>query len=116
MSNRGRFLLALAAGVPLALLGVEFGLIVMGIMLLGALMAGIYAGRLAFGGMTIGLGATWFVLFVLGAQQCAQPDQPCGATPVDLTPFIIISAALVVIGAIAALSGLRASRGSDDLS
>ena len=112
MSQRARFAFALAAGVPMAFLGLEGGLLVMGCMLVAAVLTLLNFGRLAFGGFTISLGATWLVVFVLAAQNCAQPGQPCGATPVDLTPHIVISAALVALGAAAAILSRRSSRGA----
>ena len=68
-------------------------------------------GRFAFAGIAIGVGVTWALMFGLAAVNCAGADQPCGATPVDLTPHIAISLALVLLGAIAALTGVRRNRG-----
>lgn len=103
MSERARFVVAFAAGIPLAFLGLVGGLLVMGCMLFAAVLAAFNFGRLAFAGFTIALGGTWLIVFVLANQDCGQPSQPCGATPIDLTPHIVISAALVAIGTAAAI-------------
>jgi len=103
---------AFAAGIPMAFFGLEGGLLVMGCMLFAAVLAAFNFGRLAFAGLTIALGGTWLIVFVLANQECGQPSQPCGATPVDLTPHIVVSAALVAIGAAAALLSRRSSRGA----
>ncbi|HEY5520432.1 MAG TPA: hypothetical protein VIK08_07220 [Candidatus Limnocylindrales bacterium] len=114
MSERARFVVALAAGIPLALLGLVFGLLAMGSMVLVAVLIGFMFGRIAFAGFTISLGGTWAILFFLAARDCAQPSQPCGATPIDLAPHIVISVALVATGAVAAVLSRRARRAAAD--
>ncbi|HEY7023375.1 MAG TPA: hypothetical protein VH371_00260 [Candidatus Limnocylindrales bacterium] len=110
MSDRTKFLVAIAAAIPLAFLGLISGLIMMAAVLFTALLTAVNFGRFAFAGIAIGVGATWALMFGLAAVNCAAPDQPCGATPVDLTPHITISLGLVLIGAVAALSGVRRNR------
>lgn len=112
MSDRMKFLVAMAVGIPLALLGLISGLIVMAAVVFAAVLTAVNFGRVAFAGIAIGIGATWTVLFGLAAVQCAGPGQPCGATPVDLTPHFIVSGGLVVIGLGAAVSALRRNRGA----
>ena len=107
MSERARFVVAFVVGIPLAFLGLVGGLLVMGCMLFAAVLTLFNIGRVAFAGFSIALGGTWLIVFVLAGQNCAQPSQPCGATPVDLTPHIAISAALVVIGVVAAIGRRR---------
>ena len=111
MSGRARFAVAFAAGIPLAILGLIGGMIVMAAMLIAALLTWLSFGRMAFGGIAISLGLTWAIVFVLAARDCAQPAQPCGATPVDLTPHIAISVGLVLLGAAVALLGRAAPKG-----
>jgi hypothetical protein len=112
LSARARFVFAFAAGIPMAFLGLEGGLLVMGCMLFAAMLTLFNFGRLTFAGFTIALGGTWLIVFVLANQDCGQPSQPCGATPVDLTPHIVISAVLVALGAAAAIRSRRSSRGA----
>ena len=114
MSARARFVVALAAGIPLALLGLEFGLLAMGSVVLVAVLIGFMFGRVAFAGITISLGGTWAIVFVLAARDCAQPSQQCGATPLDSTPHIVLSVALVAIGVVAAVLSRRARRAAAD--
>jgi hypothetical protein len=114
LSETARFIVALAAGIPLALLGLEFGLLAMGSMVVVAVLIGFMFGRVAFAGITMSLGGTWAIVFVLAARDCAQPSQPCGATPIDLTPHMVISVALVAIGVVAAVLSRRARRAAAD--
>ena len=109
MSERAGFVVAFVAGIALAFLGLVGGVLVMACMVFAAVLTAFNFGRLAFAGFTISLGGTWFVVFVLSAEDCAQPSQPCGATPVDLAPHIAISAALVVVGVAAAIGRRRNS-------
>jgi len=106
-----RFLIAIAAAIPLAFLGLISGLIMMAAILFTALLTAVNFGRFAFAGIAIGVGGTWALMFGLAAVNCAGADQPCGATPVDLTPHIALSLALVLLGAIAAFTGIRRNRG-----
>jgi hypothetical protein len=110
LSDRASFAVFFLAGIPMAFLGLIFGLIFMAAMLLAAVLTWFTFGRMAFGGITIALGLTWAIVFVLAARDCAQPTQPCGATPVDMTPHIVVAVALVLLGAAAVLRG-RAQKG-----
>ena len=114
MTERTKFLVAVAAAIPLAFLGLISGLIMMAAVLFTALLTAVNFGRFAFAGIAIGVGTTWALMFSLAAVNCAQPEQPCGATPVDLTPHVAISLALVAIGIFAAATGLRRDRGVGD--
>ena len=49
-------------------------------------------------------------MFALAAQNCASPSQPCGATPVDLTPHIVVSLLVLSAGVVVALLAVRRSR------
>ena len=111
MSDRARLAVAFVVGIPLAILGLVGGLIVMAAMLFAALLTWFTFGRMAFAGVTISLGLTWAIVFVLAARDCAQPTQPCGATPVDLTPHIAISVGLILFGAAVALLGRGVLKG-----
>jgi hypothetical protein len=110
VSDRMRFLVAIAAAIPLAFLGLISGLIMMAAILFTALLTALNFGRFAFAGIAIGVGMTWALMFGLAAVNCAGADQPCGATPVDLTPHIAISLALVLLGVVAVLTGIRRNR------
>jgi hypothetical protein len=110
LTDRASFAVFFLAGIPLAVLGLIGGLIVMAAMLFAALLTWFTFGRMAFGGITSSLGLTWATVFVLAARDCAQPTQPCGATPVDMTPHIVIAVGLVVLGAAAALRGRAQKR------
>jgi len=109
MSDRARFAIALVAAIPLALLALEFGLLAMVGALLAGLLIGLGLGRLAFAGAMISIGGTWAVVFFLAAQECDQPGQPCGATPLDLTPHIVVSLVIAGIGLVAAIVSRRRS-------
>jgi len=110
VSDRMRFLVAIAAAIPLAFLGLISGLIMMAAILFTALLTAVNFGRFAFAGIAIGVGMTWALMFGLAAVNCSGADQECGPTQVDLTPHIVISLALVLLGVIAALSGVRHNR------
>jgi hypothetical protein len=110
VTDRTKFLIAVAAAIPLAFLGLISGLIMMAAILFTALLTAVNFGRFAFAGVAIGVGVTWALMFGLAAASCAGADQPCGATPVDLTPHITISLALAVVGIVAAVSGIRRNR------
>jgi hypothetical protein len=105
-----KFLVAVAAAIPLAFLGLISGLIMMAAVLFTTLLTAVNFGRFAFAGIAIGVGVTWALMFALAAFNCAAPDQPCGANPVDLTPHIVISLGLVLIGVVAAVSAIRRKR------
>lgn len=109
MSHRATFAIALAAGVVLALFGLLMGLIGMVATLFAAVLTLVNLGRFAFAGLAIAIGATWTAMFALAAQNCAAPDQPCGATPVDLTPHIVVSL-IVLLAGVVALVAVRRSR------
>ena len=110
MSDRTRFLVAVAAAIPLAFLGLISGLIMMAAILFTALLTAVNFGRFAFAGIAIGVGVTWALMFGLAAISCAGVDQPCGANPVDLTPHIAISLVLALVGVIAAVTAVRRKR------
>lgn len=110
MSHRATFVIALAGGVVLALFALVLGLIAMAATLLAAVLAWINLGRFAFAGLAIGIGATWTALFVIAAQDCAAASQPCGATPIDLTPHIVVSLIVLSAGVVVALLAVRRSR------
>jgi hypothetical protein len=110
LSSRAKFALALAGGVVLALFALVLGLIAMAATLLAAVLAWINLGRFAFAGLAIGIGGTWTALFVIAAQDCAAPSQPCGATPIDLTPHIVVSLLVLLSGVVVGLLAVRRSR------
>jgi hypothetical protein len=104
LSGGGRFATALVVGIGLAVFGLVGGLLVMAAAMLGAAVLTWFTfGRMAFAGLTTGLGLTWATVFVLAARDCALPRQPCGATPPDMTPHIAIAIGLFVVGLAAAL-------------
>ena len=113
MSSRTRFLVAVSVAIPLAFLGLISGLIMMAAVLITALLTAVNFGRSAFAGICVGLGVTWALMFGLAAVNCAGPAQPCGATPLDLTPHIVLSVVLSVVGAVVAWTVWRRGRSVD---
>ena len=57
MTDRTKFLIAIAAAIPLAFLGLISGLIMMAAILFTALLTAVNFGRFAFAGIAIGVGA-----------------------------------------------------------
>lgn len=105
------------------LLGIALGLIAGGAMLVAGVLAllllvpaVVWAARekarpLGLGGLILGLGAGMVGLFALANARCAasnvsEPNYGSGCTAPDLTPFLIVAAALVAIGAGVSLAGL----------
>jgi hypothetical protein len=109
-----QFLGGLALGVPLGFFGLVGGIIAMAAALLIVMLTGYLARGAMLAGALIGLGGFWLAMFVMAAANCAQPSQPCGATPVDLTPHMVVSIALIVAGVVSILWPriARARRGS----
>jgi hypothetical protein len=107
LTDRRTFLVALIVGAVLAILGLIGGLIVIGALLIAVVLTAVTFGRTSFAGLAIGMGSMWAATFLLAAQNCAGPGQPCGATPVDLTPHIVLSAGLVVLGVLALAAAAR---------
>ena len=97
------FLLGVLIGVPAAIAGIIFGLTGMVAAVLAVALISLIP-RLAvlFAGGLVGLGGTWFVLFVNHALRCAGPDYSCGSTPPDITPLLVASAVLVAAGGVSA--------------
>ena len=110
MSHRKTLVIFFAAGVVVGLLGLILGLIGMAATLFAAVLPLVNLGRFAFAGLAIGVGGTWTALFALAAQNCAAPDKPCGATPVDLTPHIVVSVLVLLAGVVVAIVAVRRSR------
>jgi hypothetical protein len=78
---------------------------------LAVLVVGIVARRWTLlGGGLAAIGAIWTVLFGTSAVNCAGPGEPCGATPIDLTPHLVISIGLIVVGALVAVLPLARGR------
>lgn len=90
-------------GLVLAVLGVEFGLVAMAIAVILAVAVAVKLRTHGGALVLVALGATWTILFTSSAWTCALPDRPCGATPLDVTPHVFASLALVVVGVCLAL-------------
>src|SRR4051812_20455179 len=101
LSARAIFGSALICGVGLGFAGLVGGLIVIAALVLAAVLTAATFGRIAFAGLALGLGGIWTSTFALAAVNCAGPGQPCGSTPIDLTPHIILSLGLTLLGAVA---------------
>lgn len=99
MIDRKRLGIAFAVGVPFAVIALVGGLILIATAVVATVLAAATYGRSAFAGLAIALGGTWAVLFTLAARNCASPSQPCGATPIDLVPHILLSVGLALAGA-----------------
>jgi hypothetical protein len=68
-----------------------------GALLVAVLVAAAF--RSVAGAMVLaGLGTGWLLLLVSSALGCDRPDQPCGATPLDMTPHIALSTGIVAAG------------------
>jgi hypothetical protein len=109
MRDRTRFATGFVAGVPLALAGLISGLIVMFAALVAALLSALYWGRAAGGGVLFGLGLVWTTVFTVAAYDCGRPEAPCGATPPDMTPHVVLSLILIIVGVALAASSRRSS-------
>jgi hypothetical protein len=107
VSDRARLATAFAVGIPLAVLGPISGVITIAATVFAAILTFFTFGRLAFAGLAMALGGTWATVFALAAWNCAAPGLPCGATPVDLAPHILLSIGLATLGVAAALAGRR---------
>lgn len=106
------------------LLGIALGLIAGGaaleagvLVLLLLVPAVVWASReksrpLGLGGLIIGLGAGMAGLLALADARCAGssvsgPNYASGCVAPDITPYVVVAAALVVIGAAVTLATLR---------
>jgi hypothetical protein len=121
-NQRQQLVYAAVVGVLLALISVTFGLLAMAIAIAAVMGLGYVAGVGWLSGGLIGLGGTWFLLFANAAIQCAGPGQPCGATPLDSTPHIVVSLGLAIAGSAIFLraavreSGRRSARQPHEMS
>ncbi|MEA2677528.1 MAG: hypothetical protein QOJ81_1669 [Chloroflexota bacterium] len=93
--------LAATAGLVFGTLGMAAAIVAVALVALVPRLPVFLAGGL------VGVGATWLVLFSRQAAVCAQPDQPCGATPLDMAPWLAFSAAVFLVGV---AIGVRAGR------
>jgi hypothetical protein len=94
-----QFLAGAVIGVPLAVVGLVFGIPGMVATFLMVMAVG-WASRLpmVLAGGLIGVGATWLLLFGNAVLTCAAPDRPCGS--------VTVAPLLAVAGATAAAIGL----------
>ena len=102
-----QFLAGVGIGIPLAFLGLVGGLLAMVAAVVVVLLFGLAKRAAILGGALVGLGGFWLGMFAIAANDCAGPGQPCGATPLDLTPHIVVSIALVVTGVVSSLWSTR---------
>ena len=91
-------LLWAVVGAGIGVAGLVFGLIGMAGALLAAVLVAAAFRNVAGAMVLAGLGIGWLLLFVSSAYGCGRPDQPCGATPLDMTPHIAVAAGNVAAG------------------
>lgn len=94
-----------------AAVGLVFGIPGMTAAVVIVVLVGLSARRpaLVAGGL-IGLGATWLVLFARVAVLCGQPQQQCGSSPPEITPWLAISGAVIFVGVLIAALASRKKR------
>jgi hypothetical protein len=106
-SLRQQLLIAVGFGLALGLMVLVagiFSLVPLGLALFWALTT--RGRRSSVGGLLVGIGASWLVLIAIQQSRCASTATSSCSGP-DLTPYILLGVAALVVGFALAISVLR---------
>jgi len=99
------WLTGIALGAVMGAFGLEFGMLALPILILGGVWAALESDRpVGVAGVLIGVGASAAGLIAVGNAQCAASNvsgngYSASCTPPDVTPFLALAGAFVILGA-----------------